>query len=397
MSTQFVYDLSCFANIINGSEPVDDSRINLINYTTKSNHSYKILNYKKETLTKEPFDVGTYGLLRSVVINSNNQIVAFAPPKSYELSSFSNQFPTGEDLVVEEFAEGTMINLFYDNSLDCWQIATRRTVGGDVSFYHSKEHTTFSQMFLEACKENNFDINSIGLDTQFMYSFVLQHPKNRIVLPIKKPQLYLVAVYYINNTTLQVIPSDMKGVKSSGVFSGTSIKFPETYSFISYEHINNNITSNINTMGYIIRNKVYNIRTKIRNPVYEEIRLLKGNQPKLQYQYLILRHQGKVGDFLKYYPENKKEFAEYRNQVHEFTNTLFNAYVSCYIKKEAPLNQYSGQVKTHMFNIHKIFLTTLKEQGLYVTMSVVVSYVNGLHPSQLMYALNFDKHVNVNK
>ena len=94
------------------------------------------------------------------------------------------------------------------------------------------------------------------------------------------------------------------------------------------------------------------------------------------------------------YIGNKKEFAEYRNQVHEFTNTLFNAYVSCYIKKEGPLNQYSGQVKTHMFNIHKIFLTTLKEQGLYVTMSVVVSYVNGLHPSQLMYALNFDKHVN---
>ncbi len=147
-------------------------------------------------------------------------------------------------------------------------------------------------------------------------------------------------------------------------------------------------------MGVIIKNKVYNIRTKIRNPAYEEVRLLKGNQPKLQYQYLLLRNQGKVGDFLKYYPESKREFAEYRNQIHEFTNALFNGYVSCYIKKEAPLNQYNGQLKPHMFNIHKIFLSTLKEQGLYVTMSVVISYVNGLHPSQLMYALNFDKHVN---
>ncbi len=394
MSTQFVYDLSCFTSIINGSEPVDDSRINLINYTTKSNHTYKILNYKKETLSKDPSDIGTFGLLRSVVINSNNQIIAFAPPKSYEFNSFATQFPTGEDLVVEEFVEGTMINLFYDDSLDCWQIATRRTVGGDVSFYQSKEPTTFSQMFLEACKENNLDLSTINLNTHFMYSFVLQHPKNRIVFPIKKPQLYLVAVYYINNTTLQVISIDMEDVKASGVFSKTSIKFPQVESFTSYEDINKNIILNTSSMGVIIKNKVYNIRTKIRNPAYEEVRLLKGNQPKLQYQYLLLRNQGKVGDFLKYYPESKREFAEYRNQIHEFTNALFNGYVSCYIKKEAPLNQYNGQIKTHMFNIHKLFLSTLKEQGLYVTMSVVISYVNGLHPSQLMYALNFDKHVN---
>jgi hypothetical protein len=33
------------------------------------------------------------------------------------------------------------------------------------------------------------------------------------------------------------------------------------------------------------------------------VRHLRGNQPKLQYQYLCLRHSGKLPEFLKFYPE----------------------------------------------------------------------------------------------
>ena len=145
-------------------------------------------------------------------------------------------------------------------------------------------------------------------------------------------------------------------------------------------------------MGLVIKHNLYNVRTKIRNPVYKEIKQLRGNQHKLQYQYLLLRQQGKVSDFLKIYPENKKEFASFRNQIHQFTETLYNCYVSCYIKKEAPLSTYPGQFKTHMFNIHQYFLNELKEKGEYVSHNTVISYVNSLHPSKLMYSLNFNMH-----
>ena len=116
---------------------------------------------------------------------------------------------------------------------------------------------------------------------------------------------------------------------------------------------------------------------------------MRGNQPKLQYQYLCLRKEGKVGDFLKYYPENKKEFSNFRDQLHLFTNTLFMNYVSCYIKKEKPLIEFSEQYRTHMFNIHKLYLNDLKEKKMYVTNSVVIKYVNDIHPSLMMFCLNF--------
>jgi hypothetical protein len=42
-----------------------------------------------------------------------------------------------------------------------------------------------------------------------------------------------------------------------------------------------------------------------------------------------------------------------------------------------------------MFNIHKHYLNELKEQKLYVTNTVVIKYVNNIHPSLLMFCLNF--------
>jgi hypothetical protein len=131
-------------------------------------------------------------------------------------------------------------------------------------------------------------------------------------------------------------------------------------------------------------------RAKIRNPVYEQVRNLRGNQPKLQYQYLSLRKEGKVGEFLKFYPENKKEFSAFRDQVHLFTETLFNNYVACYIKKEKPLREYPEKYRTHMYNIHQKYINELKESKQFVTNTFVQKYVNELHPSLLMFCLNHD-------
>ena len=143
-------------------------------------------------------------------------------------------------------------------------------------------------------------------------------------------------------------------------------------------------------LGVVLYDRVLGRRTKIRNPVYEEVRNLRGNQPKIQYQYLCLRKEGKVGDFLKFYPENKKEFSCFRDQIHLFTETLYRNYVSCYIKKVKPLIEFSNQYRTHMFNIHQNYLCYLREKKDFVKNTTVITYVNNLHPSLLMYSLNFN-------
>jgi hypothetical protein len=172
----------------------------------------------------------------------------------------------------------------------------------------------------------------------------------------------------------------------------TTIKFPQFYEWETYSELIEKYASmntNYTILGVVFYNTSTGERAKIRNPVYEQVRMLRGNQPKLQYQYLSLRNQGKVRDFLSFYPENKKDFSQFRDNVHSFTNTLYSNYISCYIKKEKPLIEFSEQFRTHMFHLHKIYMTDLKDKNLFVTNTIVKKYVNELHPSLLMYCLNF--------
>lgn len=400
MDNQITYNLSSipgFKNVIeNGEIPQEFQKYYTLNhYSTKANEKYTIIRYSKEFL--RPDLVDSYGLLRSVIL-SGPRVVSFAPPKSLTGENFMLKYPTkSENIVAEEFIEGTMINVFFDPTYGvngCWQVATRNTVGAEVSFY-KWSNMTFNQMFLDACIKNNFNIQT--LNPAYCYSFVLQHPVNRIVVPFKKPQLFLVAVYEIiqKNSDVKIIEQNLSEVKKGGLCHMTGIKFPDVFDepYKTYSELINKFASGntpYDVMGVVVRNTQTGQRTKFRNPIYEEVRHLRGNQPKLQYQYLCLRHAGKLPEFLKYYPETKDEMSKFRDQVHMFTENLHKNYISCYVKKEKPLREYSEQYRTHMFKIHEHFTSELRPKNLYVTNTVVIKYVNNLHPSLLMYCLNFN-------
>lgn len=376
-------------------------KLNKLECRTENNQQYKIITYDKSILNYDLVD--TYGLCRSVVVNSKNNVVSFAPPKSLQADSFLKLYPDpSEDIVAQEFVEGTMINVFFDSTIGLaggWEIATRNIVGATCGFYSMEqekdshpEKKTFRTMFLEAAKENNLILEN--LNPKLSYSFVLQHPNNRIVIPIKKPQLYLVAIYYIDNNdknNITVFTSDLQ--ENKDYWQTTSIKFPEIYEFNDYSELIDKYAS-MNTsydqLGVVLYNKRTSRRTKIRNPVYEEVRHLRGNQSKLQFQYLTLRKAGKMNEFLKFFPENKREFSLFRDQVHLFTNTLFYNYISCYMKKEKQLKDFSPQYKSHMFNIHEKYKNELKPENKFVTNRVVIEYVNNLQPQLLMHSLNYN-------
>ena len=385
--------------------------LNTITYSTKLNQRYRIVRYKKPMLSKDL--IPHYGIFRSVIINSLNNVVCFSPPKSLHADKFMEMYPvsvsdsdsdsdTKKNIIAQEFVEGTMINVFYDPAASSWQIATRSTVGGNMSFFQasnsgtnsntSSNAKTFNEMFQDACVTNQLNIHT--LHPGFCYSFVLQHPCNRIVVPFSKPQLYLVEVYSIIHEldgSINVYNQDLSVVKQNGMWGATTIRFPENYEFTSYSELINKFASPntpYNIMGVVIKNVVTNERCKIRNPIYEEVRQLRGNQSKLQYQYLTLRKDGKIPEFIKFYPETKPELSKFRDQIHMFTNTLHQNYVSCYVKKEKPLKEFPEQYRTHMFKLHEHYLAHLRETKGAVTNTVVINYVNNLAPSLLMFCMN---------
>ncbi len=399
MTTQY-YNLSAvkeFVELLNSSDDIKESNILNKNVCqTKKSQKYSIIRYNKNVLSKESAD--TYGLFRSVVLNSDNKIVSFAPPKSIDADEFMKKYPLpNDDIVAEEFVEGTMINVFWDNTIGLaggWEITTRNTVGAESGFYKSRNSKTFKEMFMETIRETGLIIDN--LDKDYCYSFVMQHPENRIVVPFNRCSLYLVAIYKIIQDDNGVIVRGMRPAEiiDSVDWYQTNLLFPNVYKDLNsydkmiYEYASKD--THYSRVGIIFKNIKTGERCKVRNPNYEEVRRLRGNQPKSQYQYLSLRNTGSVGKFLSYYPEFKGEFNEYKNQVHSFTTILYQKYVSCYIKKEKPLHEFSEQFRTHMFNIHQKYLNELKEKRQHVTNTFVINYVNKLHPNLLMHSLNYN-------
>ena len=51
--------------------------------------------------------------------------------------------------------------------------------------------------------------------------------------------------------------------------------------------------------------------------------------------------------------------------------------------------EYSEQYRTHMFNLHRKYLDELREEKQFITNKIVKKYVNEMHPSLLMYSLNY--------
>ena len=136
---------------------------------------YKLIKYDKEKLKKEDFK--SIGLYRSILCK-NDKIVCFSPPKSLCIEDFINSCDINR-IQIEEFIDGTMINLFWSGSE--WEITTKSSLGGNVSFYimeeGDKKEKTFRWMFLDTL---NFYEEKCNEEGSNFFECVDKIPKNLI-------------------------------------------------------------------------------------------------------------------------------------------------------------------------------------------------------------------------
>ena len=379
-------------------------------YRSKKGGNYQILRYDKEMLAYDNYI--KMGVYRSLIVNLNSKkMVVFSPNKSISITELKSEEMM--NMRAEEFVEGTMVNLFYDTELETWDIATRSTVGGNVKFYRDSEKT-FAELFEEARVECGLNIED-NLDQKYCYSFVLQHPENRIVTPFEKASLYLVGVFmcvdgekddievsgydFTDTNNIMNLPEELQTVREY-LISSTGVKFPDIYNETAHSKENYieqyaSCNTDYKTVGVVFKSMTNPfVRYKCRNPNYEEVRRMRGNQSKGQYTYLELRKSGKMSTYLKLYPEDSKKFGTYREQIHKFTYALYNNYVRCYIKKEKPLREWPQQYRIHMYNIHQKYVSELVTEKRSIRLATVIDYFNEQHPSKQMALLNYNLRSN---
>jgi len=345
----------------------------------------------------------------------------------------------GADLVAEELVEGIMVNLFWkEGEADGkWYIATKSWVG-EVSFDHIVEAEAESQLSAavaaaaaegadtttteeprefqklgvkEVLRRRICEVLSLlpgGLDSipkKYCYSCVVQHPKNQIVNPITVPKLYLVAVYELSRVGEGEGEADGVNVVRidrdifSKNFGGSVSHMPSTLTTEAEAETEATAahtvgdycklyasadTRSVTLPGVVFIDKDTGFCYKKRNPKYESVKKRKGMEQKLTAQYLQLRKDHGIDEYLKYHPQHSRAFQQIRERLHEYTQKLYDAYIEHYVKKNVkPLKEYDRELKIHMYKLHyDVYLAKMKEAGVFVTKHTVIEYVNQLAAAQ---------------
>lgn len=425
-------NMSAYSTIIKPKDFVNYNKNNDVlkvhNITdSKKDKKYTHIRYKKENLEKSN-EPGTYYMnYKSIIMNKNDDVISYGIPRSVEYEFFIQENNI-EDCIVEEFVEGTMITVFYDNSSDelfvpqlseiisekqdeniGWNISTRGSIGAKNSFYKSDDIVStksFSKLFIDCAKESNLDLSK--LDKNYCYNFVIKHTENRVVNVIKKNMLYLISVYKIeneNNTTkIERInePFKLISFENANIYNPTLFEFDDIFDWddiserLKFDNspvnvFNYDLQKQKVLMGYVIKNTKTGKHTKIRNPAYFYMRELRGNQPKLEHHYLALRKDKRIQEFLHVFPEYQESFNTFYNKIAHFTNELNKNYIELNITKKRVFAEVDYELRNHVNAIHYKYRKEMRDKGLTVQKDDVVQYVNNLHPSQLMFALNFKR------
>jgi hypothetical protein len=368
--------------------------------------TYNIINNDSNYLS---FDDKNMRLYRSLITDELNNILCFSPPNSVTIEHFKASNPILTDSVyANEIIEGTMINLFFDKRINKWEISTRGAVGGNYWYYRTQyylnddseqqevvKQKTFRQMFLEAICASDDTLESSPLleylPKNNSYSFVMQHKENHIVMPIEGTHLFLVSVYTIGENNVTFIPPTI--YENWDFFANGTIEFPKRFVDNSYEELQQkfgSIHSDYSTMGVMFTNIHNGDRAAMQNPVYEDLKKLRGNNPNLQYQYFCLARVEQKNQFLEQFPIYKKLFNQFGKQYQDFVTNVHQSYFSYYVKKEGI--QIAKKFFIHASKIHhQIYLPSLSEQKIIITRGVVKDYFDALTPSEILYYLNYDK------
>jgi len=384
---------------------------------------------------------------RSIVMNKHDkQIHCVSPYKSVNYQHYSKRHGdklNDKDYVCNVAIEGTMINLFFDWKETRWEIATRGAVGGKYWFYRndyivpSPSNTvlekpmqkTFLQMMLDALRIDEtpyqpWYCNPLfhDLDTQYSYSFVLQHPENHIVYQYQRPMLYLVAMYHIPKIQ-QISWNDLAGkteeTSSTNPWVGDGkndkdyVYYVSSYSeiarnmFLSWiihglvylpekcsmkevlGYMDNPGYNRPYPMGWMITHIDSGERCKIENQHYLKLKELRGNNPNLQYHFFALMRIGKSKEFVDTFPQYRPLFSRFFHQYVDFLHQVFGAYKQYYMYKSRAT--ISKHIFIHIAKIHHTYYLSSTSTELHnprVTYQTIRDYFEKMEPQQLLYIMN---------
>lgn len=440
-------------------EIYDKERIQSKHYSNPEGINYNILYNTVETTESGVLVENPCPNYRSVITTEQNKVICVAPPSSMNFENFATFYSkqSAKEIVINEVVEGTMINLFYDERIESWEITTRVFIGCNNWFLkldyqqsiypvengcesnvaEKKPNKTFRDMFFDVIGTSDLNTYFELFNKSYCYSFVLQHPYNIIVLPITVPCLYLISIYeimnfetdvperpyhpvvyvneipfygidpetdtildlteesrFVTNDKLEFIDTHIKIHKN--IYIPTVIKPPSSrmdefanqymsaydteMSMDDLQPVFLDYVAGFYPVGIMLTHVKSGSRTLLFNQTYDYLKVLRGNNPNLKYHYFELKQNGKLKEYLYYFPNYLALFTQFEKEYQDFITCVHQTYFEYYIKKtveKLPKQYFIHASKIH----HEIFL---KEKRV-IRRNVVAEYFAKMTPSQLVF------------
>ena len=318
-------------------------------------------------------------LFRSVVWDTlENRPVSVTPFKSVDGEGLpATADSTTDGYTVERFLDGVMIGGFWDRYSNQWRIHTRSTLDAESRYY--SQDKTFRQMFdqvLDLTKEKD------TLDKSCSYTWVLQHPENRVVVPVSKAMAQLVQKVKINDDSSTTY--DVESAQSLRLLTPVNT-WVDVHARLS--DLNNQFRHSC--QGLVVRN-AEGQRWKIRTPEYNRVRQMRGNTARRDYLWLSMWRSGEMRDYMTLFPEEKFMANTLVERWKRLTSDVFHFYTDVFKARSMQKTSIPPKYRPFIYGLHALFHETLKPAGKVVVWKTVVEYMNARDVPQMLFALNWD-------
>lgn len=265
-----------------------------------------------------------------ILEKGTNKILHYSLEKAYEgireneyRDTYLGELP--ENYEIEISTEGSLIKTFYYN--DTWHIATSKNI--DATFSRWGSDKSFKEIFMETLAYENLNLED--LDKNFCYSWVIQHPENKIAGDISVP--FCIMINKVNLETLEVT------------------RTTETYKVDKkledvLEEIQDIRCSN-NYIVYLENGK----RIKLESVYRKKIKNLLGNHSSMKYSFLHCLKNGNEMEIIETFPNEGILFNQILDKIHITTIEIHKAYMEIYVLKNKEF-EYSYKYKKTLKQLH---------------------------------------------
>lgn len=242
---------------------------------------------------------------RGLIVNKHDFTpVALSFFKFYNIEETHAAKIDWDSVSVQEKVDGSKILVWWDNIHGNWRISTSGTLDASSAEVNSPlltKPTNFKALFELAMWESNLTLNELfaHLDCSKCYTFELVSPYNRVVVPYDTARAYLIGMRDVNTFEEQL--PDIKDLP---------IWRPCRYNLFNLDECKKALEEmDWDEEGFVAVDKYWN-RVKIKNKKWLQAHYLANNGVQSKARILEIIENNEQNEFLAYFPEYQKRFAE---------------------------------------------------------------------------------------